>query len=360
MVSHRSQRHRTTTPRHKAVPPARAGTRLTVWSAAAATAASVASLGTGSAGAAPTDERVDAGTRIDKLYVDAERATEKYNAAAAATKKLQRQLSRTQDRAARSQAEVNRLRDSLASVAGGQYRSAGLDPTLALLLSTDPESYLDRAAAVERVGVRAAGRLAELRRAHRVLLQYRQEGDTQLAQLEQQRAELSQRRQSVRGKLATAQRLLNQLTPKERADRERGDRAEPRTRAAAPGERNTASASAAPGRAGAALAAARSALGLPYAWGQAGPSAFDCAGLTQWAYRQAGVAIPRTSQAQKGAGRPVSLDQARPGDLVFYRADASHVALYAGGGQVIHSPYPGASVRYDPVGMMPVSSVTRP
>ncbi|MER7712845.1 C40 family peptidase, partial [Streptomyces werraensis] len=113
------------------------------------------------------------------------------------------------------------------------------------------------------------------------------------------------------------------------------------------------------GRAAAAVAAARSALGRPYVWGANGPSGFDCSGLTQWAYAQAGVALPRTSQAQRDAGRQVPLSEARPGDLVLYRSDASHVAMYMGNGQVIHAPYPGAPVRYDPVGMMPVSSVTR-
>ncbi|MCR8579035.1 C40 family peptidase, partial [Streptomyces sp. Isolate_219] len=87
---------------------------------------------------------------------------------------------------------------------------------------------------------------------------------------------------------------------------------------------------------------------------------FDCSGLTQWAYGRAGVSLPRTSQAQRGAGRQVPLGQAQPGDLVIYRSDASHVGMYVGNGQVVHAPYPGARVRYDPVGMMPISSVTRP
>ncbi len=101
-------------------------------------------------------------------------------------------------------------------------------------------------------------------------------------------------------------------------------------------------------------------LGRPYVWGANGPSGFDCSGLMQWAYAHAGVHLPRTSQEQRFAGRQVPLSQARPGDLVVYRSDASHVGMYAGNGQVIHAPYPGAPVRYDPVGMMPVSSVTRP
>ncbi|MGY9068333.1 C40 family peptidase, partial [Streptomyces sp. CAS3] len=103
-----------------------------------------------------------------------------------------------------------------------------------------------------------------------------------------------------------------------------------------------------------------SALGRPYVWGANGPSGFDCSGLMQWSYAHAGIQLPRTSQEQRFAGRRVPLSQARPGDLVVYRSDASHVAMYVGHGQVIHAPHPGAAVRYDPVGMMPISSVTRP
>lgn len=93
--------------------------------------------------------------------------------------------------------------------------------------------------------------------------------------------------------------------------------------------------------------------------GATGPSAFDCSGLMVWSYRQAGISLPRTSSAQRHAGRQVPLSQAQPGDLVTYRGDASHVAIYAGNGQVIHAPYPGARVRYDPVNMMSHVTVTR-
>ncbi|MCK1796313.1 NlpC/P60 family protein [Streptomyces sp. XM4193] len=345
MVSHRSSRHRASTPR---------GRGLTALSAAAATAAT---LGGGTAAARPAE---DPPAALDGLYADAERATEKYNAAAERVGGLQRQLSRAQDRAARGQAEVNRLRDSLGTVAGSQYRSAGFDPALALLLTDEPDAYLARAAALERVGHRAAGRLAELQRAQRVLRQHRQEGARALAELARHRTELADRRKDVRGRLATAQRMLNRMSAEERAARESRQEGAVRPASAVGGPGSAVGGPGAEGRAGAALAAATSVLGRPYAWGQAGPSAFDCSGLTQWAYARAGVALPRTSQGQAGVGRSVSPSQAQPGDLVIYRGDASHVAIYAGGGQVIHSPYPGAAVRYDPIGMMPVSAVQRP
>jgi len=88
--------------------------------------------------------------------------------------------------------------------------------------------------------------------------------------------------------------------------------------------------------ANAAAAAARSKEGSPYVYGAAGPNAFDCSGLTYWAWAQAGVSIPRTSRGQ--AGLPsVPLSQLQPGDLVTYYSPVHHVAMYIGNGEVIHA-----------------------
>lgn len=86
------------------------------------------------------------------------------------------------------------------------------------------------------------------------------------------------------------------------------------------------------------LAAATSALGTPYRWGGASPGGFDCSGFTRWAWSQAGVALPHSSAAQRGATTPVGGADLQPGDLVFYGAPVSHVAVYLGDGMIIHSP----------------------
>ncbi|GGX53520.1 NlpC/P60 family protein [Streptomyces minutiscleroticus] len=303
------------------------------------------------AGAAPED---DVRARVDRLYEEAERATEAYNKADDRADGLSEQVGLAQDRLARQQDRVNALRDALGSLAGAQYRSGGIDPSLALLFSTDPDGYLDKAAALDRIGVRQAGELRRLNSALRVLGQQREEAGRKLAELEESRRDVARNKRLVERKLAVARRLLNTLSADER---EAFGRASRSARGALPEFGGSAAPS---GRAAAALAAARSALGRPYVWGATGPSGFDCSGLMQWSYAQAGVALPRTSQEQRHAGRQVPLAEARPGDLVTYRSDASHVGMYVGGGQVIHAPHPGAAVRYDPVGMMPVSSVTRP
>ncbi|MHB8449197.1 MAG: C40 family peptidase [Mycobacteriales bacterium] len=105
--------------------------------------------------------------------------------------------------------------------------------------------------------------------------------------------------------------------------------------------------------AGVAAAAALSALGTPYVWGGASPAGFDCSGLAQWAYARAGIALPRTAQAQYDAGPALPAGQApAPGDLVFFGAgvgEVSHVGIVVGPGVMIDAPHPGALVRLDPI-----------
>ncbi|MGW3087871.1 NlpC/P60 family protein [Streptomyces sp. NPDC001108] len=326
--------------------------RATVLTAAAATAA--AALGASAASADPQGAPRSAQARVDRLYTEAERATQSYDRAGENAQRLRGEIARAQDRAAREQGRVNRMRTELGAAASAQYRSGGIDPSLALLLSSDPDGYLDRAAALERVTDLQTARLHQLQQARRGLAQTRAEASRALAELERERAAATRNKRIVTRKLAEAKRLLTTLTGTDRAEFERASRSGRDI-----GLPDLADLPAGSARAAAAVIAVRRALGHPYVWGANGPSGFDCSGLMQWAYAQAGVGLPRTSQAQRYAGRMVPLSEARPGDLVAYRADASHIAMYVGHGQVIHAPYPGASVRYDPVGMMPVSSVTR-
>lgn len=101
------------------------------------------------------------------------------------------------------------------------------------------------------------------------------------------------------------------------------------------------------GRPGAAVRAALSRLGRPYVWGATGPDQFDCSGLVQWSYAQAGIHLDRTTYQQINDGIPVSRSQVRPGDLVF--PHAGHVQLAIGHNLVVEAPYPGASVRIGPL-----------
>ncbi len=322
--------------------------------AAAATAALTAVPAAADPGTDRTAGRAELTSRVDALYAEAERATEKYNGARERTAELRDQVTVLQDRTARAQERVNRLHDRLGAMAAAQYRSGGVDPSLALMLSAHPADYLDKAQILNRLGTAHAGRLNSLVDAERVLNKQRREAAGRLARLEESRRAVARHKHAVERKLAAARRLLDALPARDRAEYTRASRGPRSGSLPEPPELPALS-----GRSSLAVAAARSAVGAPYVWGASGPSSFDCSGLMQWAYARAGVSLPRTSQAQRYAGRQVPLSQARPGDLVIYRSDASHVGMYVGNGQVVHAPHPGAQVRYDPVGMMPVAGVTR-
>lgn len=118
-------------------------------------------------------------------------------------------------------------------------------------------------------------------------------------------------------------------------------------------------------QAAAAIEYAASRLGMPYTWGATGPDTFDCSGLTQWAYRQAGVGIPRTSRQQYAGLRQVPVAEAAPGDLIFYAdgpdpGSIHHVALYLGDGLMLTAPRTGDVVKVAALWRTPVYGAVRP
>ncbi|MGW1888645.1 NlpC/P60 family protein [Streptomyces sp. NPDC002004] len=322
-------------------------TRVTVLTATAAAAVALTSQ---AAQAAPKMSKDQVKAKVDALYEQAEKATEKYDGAKEKQKKLEKEISDLQDKVARGQDELNTLRDGLGSMASAQYRSGGIDPSVQLFLSSDPDDYLDKASTMDQLSAQQVDQLKKIQEKQRSLTQERQEASDKLKDLADTRAELGKKKQEVQGKLGEAQKLLNTLTAKEKSEL-----AAKEARASRASERSAiGNAKPASGRAGAAFAAAQSKIGSPYVYGASGPSSFDCSGLTSWAYAQAGVSIPRTSELQANAGtRIYSQSDLQVGDLVLFYGDLHHIGLYAGNGQVLHAPHTGANVRYEAIANMP-------
>lgn len=104
---------------------------------------------------------------------------------------------------------------------------------------------------------------------------------------------------------------------------------------------------------------AMSKIGSPYRWGASGPNAFDCSGLVSWAFKKAGVSLPRTSRAMSQVGTPVSRDQLQPGDLVFFYKPVSHVGIYIGNGKIVHASNKKSPVKISDMGRMKFNSARR-
>ncbi|MFE0426699.1 NlpC/P60 family protein [Streptomyces sp. NPDC058953] len=325
-------------------------TRVTVMGATAAAAVALTSQ---AANAAPTPSKGEVKAKVDKLYGEAAQATEKYNGAKEQQDELQKQVDAVQDRVARGQDELNDLRNSLGIVASAQYRSGGIDPTLQLLLSGDPDTYLDKASALDRIGSRHSDAIDEIQEKRRALAQQRKEAQGKLTTLAETRETLAGKKREVQTKLAEAQKLLNSLTAKERAEIKKEETRADRTGSS--GERPDLGKTAPGSSYGmAAFAIGQGKIGSPYKYATAGPNTFDCSGFTSWSFAQAGRPIPRTSQAQANIGQRInSQSQLKQGDLVFFYDDLHHVGFYAGNGQILHSPRTGAVVRYESINNMP-------
>ncbi|MEU8776741.1 NlpC/P60 family protein [Streptomyces sp. NPDC048606] len=304
---------------------------------------------------------------VDRLYGEAEAATERYNGAKEKADAAERSLNGLRDEAARRTDRLNTARNALGSLAAGQYRSGGLGPALQLAMATDPQDYLDRAGFLARAGDRTAAEVSSVRRGLDEVGALREKAAGKVAELRAGQDELAAQKAVVEDRLNTAKRLLDRLTAEERAAYEAASGGGATTPAAGAGAGAAAGPAARPApvpsdgsRAARAVAFAHGAIGKPYVWGATGPGSYDCSGLTQAAWRAAGVSLPRTTYTQINAGRRVSRDALAPGDLVFFYSGVTHVGLYVGGGQMIHAPRPGSTVRLAPVDSMPWAGASRP
>ncbi|MFE0625386.1 NlpC/P60 family protein [Streptomyces sp. NPDC058864] len=308
-----------------------------------------------------TDE---ARARVDRLYEEAEQATERYNGAKEKADTATGRIERLQDELARRTERLNSTRDGLGSLATAQYRSGGIDPAVQLALASSPGDYLERAGMLDRMSSRQNAALRALSAQRRDIEQLRAEAGAELDELAGTRAELARHKRTVEQRLASARQLLGRLTAGQRAEvLSSGGHgsADPARAGRAAGSRAGLAPAAAPNaRAARAVSFAYGSLGLPYVWGATGPSAYDCSGFTQAAWRSAGVSLPRTTYTQINAGTRISRSQLEPGDLVFFYSGISHVGLYVGNGMMIHAPRTGDVVKLAPVDQMPFAGATRP
>ncbi|MFF4520008.1 C40 family peptidase [Streptomyces bluensis] len=323
----------------------------------AATAGTVSLLPTQSQ-AAPKPSVDEVRQQVEELYEEAEAPTEEYNAVLVKKEKLQKEAKRAQERVAAQQQEINELREEMGPLAAAQYRDGGLDPSVRLFLSSDPDDYLDEAERADRLSARQVSMLSSLEARQRELAQTRAEAVKKLTEVEKARKRLGGTKEEIQGKLRTARTLLNSLTAQQRAQLE--EKEAQADKAAGNSDSPASYNGPASGRARTAVEFAYAQLGKPYEWGSTGPNSFDCSGLTGAAWRAAGVSLPRTVQEQYSAGRKVAKSDLQPGDIIYWYDSSQHNGLYIGNGKAIHAPRTGKNVEITPLGYMPYFAATRP
>ncbi|KAA0935497.1 C40 family peptidase [Streptomyces apricus] len=355
----------------------------------------------------PSTEEIQ--KKIDDLYQQAGTATEKYNAAKEKTTKQRRRVDTLLGDVAKRTEKLNSAREALGNFAAAQYRTGASAPDSAsLLLADDAQGYFDRTQLMNRLTARQQQAVDDYVTQRAATTKRRQEASEGLETLTATESRLRTSKADVQRKLAEARGILSRLSAGEKArlaaiERERQEEAlrradelarqqaadaeRRRREAAAQAQQGTgasagtvadagtgagtvAGAGSVPGsdsaattgtaKAVKAVAFARAQIGKPYVWGASGPGSYDCSGLTQAAWKAAGVTLPRTTWDQVDMGTTVPVESVRPGDLVFFHDDISHVGVYIGDGMMIHAPKPGAYVREESVFSMPIHSVVRP
>ncbi|MEU8541763.1 NlpC/P60 family protein [Streptomyces sp. NPDC048717] len=354
---------------------------------------------------APRQSVEDVQKQVDRLYREAGTATQRYNQSKEATDRQRRKVSRMLDDVAKRTAEINESRRTLGSFAAAQYRAGAVGPTATLIFADDPQDYFEQSHLMDRLGKRQRTAVAAYETQRAEAAKERGEATRSLQELTSAQTELRTSKETVQSKLAEARTLLDRLTAEEKArlaELERRKEAEARRKAeeqakaeaaakakaeaarkeqkkeeaakasdpspstspSAPSPStpppSTGGGSSYEAKAAQVLSFARSQIGKPYVWGATGPSSYDCSGLTQAAWRAAGVKLPRTTWDQVKVGTRVATADLKPGDLVFFYDDISHVGIYIGGGKMIHAPKPGAYVREESIYYMPIYGSVRP
>lgn len=337
----------------------------------------------------PTLEEVQ--KKVDALYHDAGVATEKYNGAKERAATQRKRVDRLLDDVARRTDKLNKARRELGAIAAAQYRTGGVSDTATWLLADSPQQYFDESHLMNRLTDRQKAAVDDYEKQRTATAKKRTEATKNLQALTKSQTTLRKSKQDVQRKLGDARKLLSKLTAEEKArlaaiKRQKEEEARrkaqelarrqaeaaKRAQEQAAQERQQQDSGSSSGSGGGtsagsyatmgskAVAFAKAQLGKPYVWGATGPSSFDCSGLTQAAWKSAGVSLPRTTWDQVDAGKTVPADEALPGDLVFFYSDISHVGIYIGGGNIIHAPKPGDNVETIPMTYMPIHSVVRP
>ncbi|MFF5483052.1 NlpC/P60 family protein [Streptomyces sp. NPDC012935] len=300
--------------------------------------------------------------KLEKLYHAAAVATDEYNAAEEAAEKQSAEIVSLAKKIVKGQEKLAELKKRAGAAAAAQYRSGGLPDEAHLMLSDDPQAFLDGTGRVLQGQRATKGLLAEMTRTQQDLEQYAKDASAQWRKLESGRKAKAAAKKKIKKQIAAAEELESQLEEEEKerlAELEKQAAYKAQTAWLDSGILKDIKGKASEkGRE--ALEYATAQLGKPYEWGAEGPKTYDCSGLTSQAWASAGRGIPRTSQEQWKQLKRIDIKDMRPGDLIIYNADASHVAMYVGDGAIVHAPRPGRTVTVAGAGSMPILGVVRP
>ncbi|RJO69096.1 protein p60 precursor [Nocardia panacis] len=329
----------------------------------------LATCGGSPAGADPTVAPSSAGDAIQRM-IDLSRQSEQLNQQAldaqsdldgklAVQHDADAKLAEATQKVADAKDEVRRYQPIIDRTAIAAYQGARTNRLFSVLLSDSPQQLLDQISTLDLISAQTADQLDRFKKAAETAGAAESTARTAdeaargaAKKADAVRTDLERKRTDLSGAITDVVQAWTGLSTRDKA-----------TLAGTPFppgfDRDSLLKGLVPGSGTSALAAALTRIGDPYVWGATGPSQFDCSGLVQWAFKQVGMEVPRTSSQQAGFGTPVARDQMQPGDIVFFYSDISHVGIYAGNGLMVHASTFGVPVAVAPIGATPFHSARR-
>jgi cell wall-associated NlpC family hydrolase len=236
--------------------------------------------------------------------------------------------------AARAEAAMAGSQKAVAQLAAMGYMNGGMDPTLQMLTSGNPDLFLSQASTVQQLDDEAGMRLSTLQREQLAAERAQTTAKEEIATANRLQSQINGKVKTIHAKLA----ILNSSAMSQAMAV--FDKTGNYPNIVLPEATNVGTT---------ALRAALTQRGKPYVWGAAGPDSFDCYGLVLWAFAQEGISLPHYTGDQWNAGMHVSRADLEPGDLVFFFADISHVGIYLGNGLMVDAPSTGQVVQVQAV-----------
>lgn len=310
----------------------------------------VASLGLVSSSPAQAEPEIkDVQARVDRLYHEAEQASERYNDAKIELDELREDLSSVKADENRAEKSLDSIRRDAQQAILSQYGDSNLSTVSQVVTAGDTETFLQDMSSMSTFRQLQQGIFDDYATGLEALDIRRDATEKRIDQVAVLEQQLADEKATIDDRLSDAEALLDRLKEAERREILSRD-SSMRVPSDVP----------ASGRAAAAVQYALAQVGKAYVYGAAGPSAFDCSGLTMMAWAQAGVGLPHSSSAQYGMGTRVSASELQPGDLVFYYSPISHVGMYIGNGMIVHAANPSSGVRVAELYSMPYVGAVRP
>ena len=291
--------------------------------------------------AAPTLETAQ--RQVDRLRTVAAEKFEAANDATIRIRSLERETAALEQQEAKLQKELQAANRALAQLAIAEYKSSGFGETFGLLFSSDPTKYLSDAGTLDVISRNYAKKQREFATTKLKVEASQFVISDRTTLLKAERIKLNREVAQAQSALAKAEKILKSL---KREDRERLARleAERENKILDESKKYAASYKGDNTRGSIALKYALKQVGDVYVWAAAGPTKWDCSGLTMRAFQQAGVSLPHSSRIQVKYGKSVSFSAVKPGDLLFFGNPISHVSIYMGGGKMVQAPRPGKRV----------------